>query len=254
MIVQDTLRGFLDAIYPPICLICGRLSHGPYPHCCLDCFDLFEPVGGQCCELCGKPFQVSQVPHLCLVCIKGRPTFNWCRGVFLYRGAVAEALSKFKYGGMIGLLAPLEEALARGISTLHPFPEVDLLVPVPLSLNGRWKRGFNQSYVLAVSAARQLGVEVQADALRKKGGRTQVGLSARERSRNAAVSFVPGEAIDLVRGQRVLLFDDVYTTGSTVRACARILRSAGASVSVLTLARAVSGNEITTYLGNYVSR
>jgi ComF family protein len=239
MIVQDTLRGFLDAVYPPICLLCGRLSHGLFPHCCLDCFELFEPVGAQCCELCGKPFQVSQVHHLCLVCIKGRPPFKWCRGVYLYRGAVAEALSRFKYGGMIGLLAPLEEALATGIGTLHPFPEVDLLIPVPLSLNGRLKRGFNQSYVLAASAARQLGVEVQTDALRKKGNRTQVGLSSKERSRNAAVSFVPGRAIDLVRGQRVLLFDDVYTTGSTVRACARILRSAGSTVSVLTLARAV---------------
>jgi len=160
--------------------------------------------------------------------------------VYLYRGAMAEALSKFKYGGLIGLLAPLEEALAMGIRSLHPFPEMDLLIPVPLSLNGRWKRGFNQSYVLAASVARQLGVEVQTDALRKKGNRTQVGLSARERSRNAAVSFVSGRAIDLVRGQRVLLFDDVYTTGSTVRACARILCSAGATVSVLTFARAVS--------------
>jgi len=240
MLWKNISRGFLDAVYPPICLICGRLSHGPYPHCCLDCFDLFEPVGGQCCELCGKPFQVSQVPHLCLVCIKGRPTFNWCRGVLLYRGAVAEALSKFKYGGMIGLLRPLEEAFTTGIRTLHPFPQVDLIVPVPLSLNGRWKRGFNQSYVLAVSAARQLGVEVQTGALMKKGSRIQVGLSAKERSRNAAASFVPGRAIDRVRGQRVLLFDDVYTTGSTVRACARILRSAGSSVSVLTFARAVS--------------
>jgi ComF family protein len=237
--MQDALRGFLDAIYPPICQLCGRLSHGLFPHCCTDCFDSFESVGSACCELCGKPFQVSQVPHLCLVCIKGRRPFRWCRGVFLYRGTVAEALSRFKYGGMIGLLAPLEEALVTGIGTLHPFPEVDLLIPVPLSLNGRWKRGFNQSYVLAASAARQLGVEVQTDALRKKGNRTQVGLSARERSRNAAVSFVPGRAIDRVRGQRVLLFDDVYTTGSTVRACARILRSAGSTVSVLTFARAV---------------
>ncbi|MDF1525730.1 MAG: ComF family protein [bacterium] len=160
--------------------------------------------------------------------------------MLLYRGAVAEALSKFKYGGMIGLMAPLQDALATGIGALHPFPEVDLLIPVPLSLNGRWKRGFNQSYILAASVARQLGVEVQTNALRKKGNRTQVGLSAKERSRNASVSFVPGRAIDLVRGQRVLLFDDVYTTGSTVLACSRILRRAGATVSVLTLARAVS--------------
>ena len=240
MIVQDALRGFLDAVYPPVCLICGQLSEGPYPHCCLDCFDSFEPVGDRCCELCGEPFPVRQVRHLCLACIKGRPPFTWCRGVLLYRGAVAEALSRLKYGGMIPLLKPLEEALGLGIRSLHPFPEVDLLIPVPLSFSGQWKRGFNQSNILAASVARQLDVEVQAGALRKKGSRTQVGLTAKERSRNAAASFVAGRAINLVRGKRVLLFDDVYTTGATVRACARILRRAGASVSVLTLARAVS--------------
>ena len=240
MNVQNALRGFLDAVYPPLCLLCGQLSDGPYPHCCIDCFDSFEPVGDHCCELCGEPFQVRQAPHLCLVCIKGRPPFKWCRGVLLYRGAVAEALSRLKYGGMIPLLDPLDEALAAGINAIHPFPEVDLLLPVPLSMRGLWKRGFNQSYILAASVARQLDVEVQTDVLRKKGNSTQVGLRAKERNRNATASFLPGKAIERVRGKRVLLFDDVYTTGATVRACARILRSAGASVSVLTLARAVS--------------
>jgi len=242
--LNEITRGLLDAIYPPICLICGRLSHGPYPQCCKVCFDSFEPVGVHCCQLCGEPFQGNQVPHRCLVCIKGRPPFKWCRGVFQYRGALAEALSRFKYADMIGLLAPLEEALGTGIGDLPDLPEVEILIPVPLSLGGRWKRGFNQSYVLGVLVARQLGVDVQTGALRKKGSRTQVGLSAKQRSRNAAASFVPGRAIDCVRGQKVLLFDDVYTTGSTVKACARVLRSAGATVSVLTLARAVSGYEI----------
>jgi predicted amidophosphoribosyltransferase len=81
---------------------------------------------------------------------------------------------------------------------------------------------------------------MQPDALRKKGNRTQVGLPAKERSRNAIASFMPGRAIERVRGKRVLLFDDVYTTGATVRSCARILRRAGAKVFVLTLARAAS--------------
>jgi ComF family protein len=141
---------------------------------------------------------------------------------------------------MIPLLKPLEEALGSGIRSLHPFPEVDLLIPVPLSKNGRWKRGFNQSNILAAPVARQLGVKVLTGALRKKGSRTQVGLTTIQRRRNAAASFVAGRAINRVMGKRVLLFDDVYTTGATIRACARILHRAGASVSVLTLARAVS--------------
>jgi len=160
--------------------------------------------------------------------------------VLLYRGAVAEALSGLKYGGMIPLLDPLEDVLVSSILSLCSFPEVDLIIPVPLSFNGLWKRGFNQSYILAASVARQLGVKVHTGALGKKGNRTQVGLTAKERRKNATVSYQAGRAIDLVRGRNVLLFDDVYTTGSTVRVCARILRDAGSSVSVLTLARAVS--------------
>lgn len=240
MLLNNITRGLLDAVYPPVCLLCGQLSHGTYPHCCPCCFDSFEPVGPFCCERCGEPFQVGQVPHLCLACIKGRPPFKWCRGVLLYRGAVAEALSRLKYGGMIPLLEPLGDGLVSGMNALHPFPEVQIVVPVPLSLHGRWKRGFNQSYLLGQLVARHLGVEVETEALRKKGSRTQVGLAAKERNRNAAASFVPGRAIDRVRGQSVLLFDDVYTTGATVRACTRILRKVASSVSVLTLARAES--------------
>jgi len=247
---KNITRGLLDAVYPPLCLLCGRLSDGPYPHCCADCFDSFEPVGAHCCQLCGEPFQVKQVPHRCLACLKGRLPFKWCRGMFLYEGAVAEALSRLKYGGMLPLLEPLGDALVSGMGALHPLPEVELIVPVPLSLNGRWKRGFNQSYILAISAARYLGVNVETLAVRKKGNRTQVGLTAKERIRNASVSFIPGKAIGRVRGQKVLLFDDVYTTGATVRACSRILRREGASVSVLTLARAVSGKAVSRYPGN----
>ena len=103
------------------------------------------------------------------------------------------------------------------------------------------KRGFNQSYILAARVARELGIKVQADVLEKTGRTTQVGLSARERILNARTSFLPGRNAERVRGHTVWLFDDVYTTGATVRACAGILRRAGAEVCVLTFARAGKG-------------
>lgn len=238
MIVQDVIRGFLDALYPPICHLCGRLSDGKYPHCCPDCFDSFELVGPSFCELCGEPFTPGQAPHLCIVCIKKRQPFKWCRGVFLYSGNIAEAISGFKYKGQVSLQNPLEDALLKGLKAVSPVPEAELLIPVPLSGSGIRRRGFNQSYLLAGAAAREMGIEVQTNVLSRRGSRTQVGLSARERMQNAGASFVPGRAVARVKGQSVLLFDDVYTTGATVRACARILRKAGAEVSVLTFARA----------------
>jgi competence protein ComFC len=238
MVWKKVSRGFLDAIYPPLCLVCGDLSPGPYPHFCPLCFSSLEPVGPHCCERCGEPFPAGQIPHLCLPCMRGRLPFERCRGVFLYQGAVAKALSRVKYEGKISLLKPLADALLSEEYRQLNFPEVDVVVPVPMSFQGLWKRGFNQTYLLALCVAGFLRVEVATDILRKKGGRNQVGLTERERSRNAATSFFPGKGINRIEGKRVLLFDDVYTTGATVRTCSRVLRRAGSSVFVLTLARA----------------
>lgn len=241
MLLKSIARGFLDALYPPICHLCGELSDGKYPHCCPVCFNSFELLPPSSCELCGEPFSVGQVPHLCLSCIKKPPPFKWCRGVFLYQGAVAEALSGFKYKGHLSLQVPLQDAMSEGLKAIPALPEADLLVPVPLSRPGLRKRGFNQSYILGAQVARKLGIEVQTDVLRKSGSITQVGLSASGRILNAKASFVPGRTVARVKGHTVLLFDDVYTTGATVRACAGILRRAGAEVSVLTFARARRG-------------
>ena len=153
-------------------------------------------------------------------------------------------MAQFKYRGQISMKKPLQEALLRGVNAIDPFPEAELVVPFPLSRRGLWHRGFNQSHILALPLSVQLNLELQTGVLKKIGNRAQVGLAEKERNRNAMRSFKPGRAVDMVKGRHVLLFDDVYTTGATVRACARILRNAGATVSVLTLARAVSGNNV----------
>jgi ComF family protein len=158
--------------------------------------------------------------------------------LFRYSGAAAQALLKFKYAGRICLISPLTDAVAAGVKGLESLPEVDLLVPVPLSLKGRWQRGFNQSRILAQPIARQMDLEIREDVLKKRGSRIQVGRTAAQRYSNAVWSYVPGPSLECVRDRKVLLFDDVYTTGATVKACTRALKKAGAEVSVLTFARA----------------
>ena len=237
MTVKDVWRGFLDAVFPPSCLICGELSKGVHPHCCPACLDAFEPVGTSCCPLCGEPFPVSQEPHRCLRCLLNSEPDGWCRSLFFYRGAVATALSCLKYGKSFCVLDPVVEKMIAVTRELEPLPTADVVVPVPVSMKGLWHRGFNQSAVLAEALGQLVEAPVEKEILSRKGSKSQVGLGKKERIRNARSSFGPGRRIDKVKGKRVLLFDDVFTTGATVRACARILQRNGASVFILTLAR-----------------
>ncbi len=242
MIFKTIGRGLLDALFPPSCLICGELSKGIHPHCCPDCLASFEPVGTSCCTFCGEPFPVNQGPHRCLRCLGKPGPDGGCRSLFLYRGAVATALSCLKYRKSFCVLDPIIEKMLAATRDLDPFPAADMVVPVPVSRKGLWHRGFNQAAVLAEPLARLVGAPVEKGILSRKGSRPQVGLGKKERTRNARSSFGAGRRIDRVEGKQVLLFDDVFTTGATVRACARILRLNGASVTILTLARRASEN------------
>ncbi len=234
-------RGLLDALYPPLCSLCGELSTGTHPHCCSPCFDSFEPVGTSCCTRCGEPFPAHQEPHLCLSCLISSTPFGWCRGLYLYRGRVAEALSILKYGKEIAQLGPLVEAVVRGAASLS-LPEADVVVPVPVSRQVLFTRGFNCAALLAKPLAQYLDVPMVGNVLSKRGKIPQVGLGRSARQKNAATSFMAGKGMKKVRGKKVILFDDVYTTGATAGVCARVIGKVAASVSVLTLARRAPEN------------
>jgi ComF family protein len=235
-------RPFLDILFPPVCLLCGGLSAGPHPHCCPACRSAFRPLPDGGCPRCGEPlptaaFDGEDPPHPCLRCLTAPPSFAWCRGLFAYEGEMKEALSLLKYGRRLSLLPPLREALLEGAARLS-LPPFDAVAPVPLSPWGTLKRTFNQAVVLAGPLARRHGVPLVPDALARRGARANMGLARGQRDSNARKSFLAGRGAGRLEGKRVLLFDDVYTTGATVAACARLLAGAGAAeVGVLTLAR-----------------
>ncbi len=237
MLVQMIWRGFLDTLFPPVCAVCGEISRGVHPHCCPQCASNLEAVGSSFCPQCGKPFPVAQQPHTCLSCLTGAAFPYMCRSLFHYSGSMPALLSCLKYRNGLYVLNPLVEKMIGAVRKMDSFPEADMLVPVPASKKSLWKRGFNQSAILAAYIGKEKGIPVEKDLLSRKGSRSQVGLGRKERMRNAKSSFGPGRNIGRIEGEKVLLFDDVYTTGATVRACAKILEGAGASVFVLTLAR-----------------
>jgi ComF family protein len=151
-----------------------------------------------------------------------------------YEGSLRSLIHLFKYSGMKPLARRLGEHLCRALEDGASF---DVVVPVPLHWRKGWRRGFNQAELLAREVARRRGTSVLRALRRKRPTATQAGLTSAGRRRNVAGAFLLRSGAD-VRGKRILLVDDVMTTGATANACANALKRGGAkSVSLATLAR-----------------
>ncbi len=167
-----------------------------------------------------------------MLCRSGRRGFDdaYCYGA--YQGKLRKLIHLFKYQGMRGLAEPLAEMLARALPRDRQF---DAVTAVPLHWRKRWQRGFNQAELLGSAIARRRGIPARRLLRRGTATRAQAGLSNAQRRENVVGAFA---ARRRVNGLRILLIDDVMTTGATAGACARALKKAGArSVSLLTLAR-----------------
>ena len=189
------------------------------------------------CVTCRTPFQ-NEFPldseGRCALCRSGLRGFDaaYCYGS--YEGALRELIHLYKYGRVKTLARPLGDLLAAALPRDERF---DAVVPVPLHWWRHWQRGFNQSELLGRRIARSCGVPVIGALRRVKATEAQAGLSNTRRRQNVAAAFRAGRARP-VKGMRLLLVDDVMTTGSTAASCAYALKRAGASrVALITLAR-----------------
>jgi len=177
------------------------------------------------------PFS-SEHAVLCGQCMKQKPFFSRVITYGLYEGVLAEAIHQFKFHGLKRLSAPLGSLL-----TNLDIPPADGILPVPLTVKGLRERGFNQSFLISRIISRETKVPLIMDILlKKKETPPQIGLSAKERRANLKNAFeVRGD----VKGFRILLVDDVITTGATITECSKELLKAGAKeVIAIALARA----------------
>ncbi|MBI4460091.1 MAG: ComF family protein [Acidobacteria bacterium] len=197
------------------------------------------------CGQCGFFLQGTAVLHqtrLCGLCRRRAFRFEQARSFAAYEGTLQSLIQRFKYDGLRPLAQPLSELLAEAARRLEPH-SWDLILPVPLHRRRQRQRGFNQAELLASRLSKTLRVPLGTkDCVRIRDTRPQTGLRAAERRKNVAGAFhVPRP--ESVSSLRVLLVDDVLTTGATVNACAQALGEAGArGVWVATLARAKMAN------------
>jgi ComF family protein len=230
---------FADFFFPPQCVLCRKfLLADRAGYFCKDCFDSISLNNSPICPRCGMMFESKEGgDHFCSRCIGWSPFFDMARSVSVYEGMLRKAIHFFKYNNKSMLAAPLGKLLSvYGVRRLS-IKEYELIMPVPLHPRRLRQRGFNQSLVLARKAARAWGKKVSAESLKRLRWTTpQTDLSEKQRRKNVKGAFSCRE--EAVRGKKILLIDDVYTSGSTVNECARVLKSQGAlKVAVLTLAR-----------------
>jgi len=236
-------RMALNLLYPPSCLACHGATSAP-DTLCTACWRQIRFIERPYCERLGTPFAQDLGPGLLSPeAMADPPVWARARAVAGFdEGPARQLVYRLKYYDRMEIARPLGSWMARAGAEL--LEEADLLVPIPLHRMRLANRRFNQSMALADSISQNCGVPVEAFALeRAKRSPPQVGLSRIQRAANVQGAFkVPQEKRQLIEGRRLVLIDDVLTSGATSNAAARVLLRAGAAqVDLLVFARVIIG-------------
>lgn len=241
------LDNFASVLFPADCRVCGDplcgFSRIPV---CDSCWKNLPLQSGSLCPCCGESLGIVEDEALCRRCRLAAPAFEKAVAHGLYSGIMRSLLHLLKYDGIRPVAERFGNHIALQLAALSNLPVSMVVVPVPLFAARQWQRGFNQAELLARATVRAMrnqrpeweGRLAGRVLRRQRATESQAGLSLSERRRNLRGAFFVSEP-DTVKGRDVLLIDDIYTTGATARACAQVLRKAGAaSVWVATAARA----------------
>lgn len=239
--LHDLLEIFLDFILPRRCLKCGKILPEP-GYLCEECSMSINFIGPNCCRKCGHPLyeENSGSSMLCAGCLKRKRNFyRLSRSAVVYDESSKNLILGFKFLDKTenaNLLAAMLKVAGRDIFEAG----ADVLIPVPLHYTRLIKRRYNQSSLLALKLGKMVNLPVDSFSLVKhKRTRPQTEFSGKERVVNVKNAFSVRYP-ERIRGKRVILIDDVMTTGSTLKESARALHKAGAkSIDILTVARVV---------------
>ena len=245
MAARRLARALLDLVLPPRCIACGVEIAEPHA-LCGGCWPKLEFIAAPMCRRCGVPLPHDPGPEAsCAPCLARPPRYDRARAVLQYGPASRGMILRFKHGDRTGYSVAFAAWMERAGGEL--LAAADVLAPVPLHYRRLVWRRYNQAALLAVELGRRTGRPVAVDLLRRtRPTASQAGLGGRDRRRNlaGAIAVNPRRESQL-QGRRVLLIDDVLTTGATVAACTRALLRAGAgAVDVLAVARTVRAQPI----------
>lgn len=218
--VQQAANSLARLILPPTCAVCKQAGD----LLCPDCRAKLPRLTSALCTRCGRSLTDTTAAY-CPRCARQPLLLQQVRTPFFFEEPLSGIIHQLKYNGFFALAEPIAHLMAEA------WPEavdnIDLLMPVPLHENRQKMRGYNQAALLARHLGQQWGLPVAENSLRRsRHTQPQVGLSLAERQRNVAGAFVITD--NIVRGKRVLLLDDVFTTGSTLTAATKTLLEAGA--------------------------
>jgi ComF family protein len=254
--LQSLSRALLNTVFPPTCFLCGT-SHRfdslnknqtlcaveqlTASYFCASCRKEIYTIDSPLCVQCGLPFISRRgEDHLCGDCIEHKKYFQMARASGVYDGTLMEGIHLLKYGKKTRLARPLGALLRETFFRFWDKQSIDLLIPVPLHIQRLRERGFNQTLLLFARWAEAENISYDPLVLKRpQKTAPQTNLGKKDRKKNVRGAFELRSA-ELIKRKKIVLVDDVYTTGSTVNECARVLMKGGAAVvDVLTLARAV---------------
>lgn len=244
MPLKAMFRPIVDYALPPRCPICGVTVEADN-HFCLSCWRQLDFLAKPWCAACGLPLAFGHPDDsLCGKCLgEDPPIHDGVRAVVRYDDQSSLIAMRLKYGTRLGLAKLIAEHLQKFISECS---ENTIIIPVPLHRSRLWRRGFNQSVLIGRALARSSGIEMDYSVItRNKITPPLRGMSGKQRRKTVDRAFaLRPDARAILSGKSVLLVDDVYTSGSTSNACARLLKKAGANqVLVFCWARVISNFE-----------
>lgn len=239
-----TPRKMLDFLLPPRCTLCRSkiVEHG---HLCAECWVGLTPIAEPKCSQCAVPFAFNgDGENICGSCLSTPPAFDAANAAVVYAGKGRDLVLALKHGSMFSAVPVMARMMSHQVLLSRSDHTVnrsyDLIVPVPLHWSRLLKRRFNQSQLLAKSIGHAAGIPTDVSLLKRSRATPSQGtLGRKKRFTNVNKAFaVPEKAKERLKGQSILLVDDVLTTGATVSACAAVLKAAGAArVDIIVFAR-----------------